>query len=189
LTDDHFCGVNLRLGLFVGSRYALGLLPILVPRLKTHLVPYVAGGHTSMPLIDGRDVGAAAALAATTQGLAGYEAFNVIGPETPTVREVIDYLHSRHGLPRPHFGVPFPVAFAFAWLMEKLDPLVPWEPLVTRSIVHLLAETGVDNARANERLGYIPKHHWKQALDRQLAEMAKLQEKPMKMARPQPKTG
>lgn len=187
LADERFCGINLRCGLFVGARYALGLLPILVPRLKTHLVPYVAGGRTSMPLIDGRDVGSAAVLAATVPGLEGYEAFNVAGPEIPTVREVVNYLHSKYKLPRPHFSVPFSVAFAFAWVMEKLDPLVPWEPLVTRSIVHLLAETAIDNTRAHERLGYVPKHHWKQAIDRQLAEMARVQEKPMKMARPLPK--
>ena len=62
--------VNLRLGIFAGQRYALGVLPILVPRLKTRLVPWVAGGKTSLPMIDGRDVGQAFALAATTSGLA-----------------------------------------------------------------------------------------------------------------------
>ena len=31
--------VNMRLGLFAGERYALGILPILLPRLKTRLVP------------------------------------------------------------------------------------------------------------------------------------------------------
>ena len=49
--------VNLRLGIFAGKRYALGLLPILVPRLKTHLVPWVGGGRTSLPITDGRDIG------------------------------------------------------------------------------------------------------------------------------------
>lgn len=184
IADETFCSVNLRLGMFVGSRYALGLLPILVPRLKTHLVPWVAGGRTTLPLIEGRDIGAAAALAATVPELTGYEGFNVVGPEIPTVREVIDYLHTRHGLPKPHFSVPFPVAFAFAWLMERLNPIVPWEPLVTRSIVHLMQETGVNNQRAIERLGYNPQHHWQQAVDTQLSEMAQQQQQPMKMARP-----
>ncbi len=184
--DADFCAVNLRVGLFAGARYGLGLLPILVPRLKTHLVPWVAGGRTSMPIVDGRDIGACAALAATVPGLEGYEGFNVVGPEVPSVREVLDHLHDRHGLPRPHFSVPFPMAFAFAWMMEMLDPIVPWEPLVTRSIVHLLQETNVDNAKAMERLGYAPEHHWKQAIDMQMAEMAERQKIPMKMARPLP---
>ena len=187
IADENFCTINMRLGLFAGSRYALGLLPILAPRLKTHLVPWVAGGRTSMPIIDGRDIGASLALAATTQGLSGYEGFNIVGPEVPTVRDVIEYLHEKYRLPHPHFSVPFPVAFTFAWLMEMLDPIVPWDPLVTRSIVHLMQETSVDNNRASERLGYIPKYHWKQAIDIQMAEMAMHQDKPMKMARPVPK--
>ncbi|HHI71014.1 MAG TPA: hypothetical protein ENJ91_08415 [Rhodobacteraceae bacterium] len=181
--NTEFCAVALRLGIFAGKRYGLGLLPILVPRLKTHLVPWVAGGKTGMPIIDGRDIGRAAALAASVDGLSGYEAFNVIGPEIPSVRAVLTHLHDQYGLPLPHYSVPFPVAFSFAWLMELLDPLVPWEPLVTRSIIHLLQETGVNNAKASERLGYIPRHHWKEAVDAQMAEMAIRQIKPMKMAR------
>jgi nucleoside-diphosphate-sugar epimerase len=137
-----------------------------------------------MPLIDGRDIGACVALASTNPRLHDYESFNVVGPEVPKVREVIDYLHDKHQLPRPHFSVPFPAAFAFAWLMEQLDRVVPWEPLVTRSIVHLLQDAKVDNSRAAARLGYAPRYHWKEAIDLQLAEMAKHQEKPMAMARP-----
>ena len=112
-----------------------------------------------------------------------------MGPATPSMREVIDYLHRRHGLPKPHFSVPFPAAFAFAWLMEKLDPLMPFEPLVTRSIIHLLQLTRIDNARAEKKLGYAPEHHWTKAIDVQMAEMAAGQAGPMKLARPLPKTG
>lgn len=176
--------VNLRLGIFAGRRYALGVLPILLPRLKTHLVPWVAGGRTGLPLIDGEDIGQAFALAATTQGLSDYEGFNIVGPEIPTVRAVIEYLHREYGYPKPHFSVPFPVAYAFAGLMEVLDPILPWEPLVTRSIVHLLEETGADNAKAERLLGYRPRHSWQAAIDKQLAEMAMRQTTPMKMYRP-----
>ena len=176
--------VNLRLGLFVGRRYALGLLPILLPRLRTHLVPWVAHGRTHLPLIDGEDIGQAFALAATAQGLDDYEGFNIVGPETPTVREVIEFLHAEYGYPQPHFSVPFPVAYAFAGLMEALDSVVPWEPLVTRSIVHLLEDTGADNSKAEKSLGYRPAHPWKHAVAKQLAEMRLRQTAPMKMYRP-----
>ncbi len=176
--------VNLRLGIFAGERYNLGLLPILLPRLKTHLVPWVAGGKTGLPLIDGRDIAQAFVRAALTPGLEGYDAFNIVGPCIPTVREVVGYLHSEYGYPEPHFSVPFSAAYGFAWLMEKLDPWVPWDPLVTRSIVHLLEETAVDNEKAERVLGYTPHHHWKEAVDRQMAEMAVRQTSPMKMYRP-----
>lgn len=176
--------VNLRLGIFAGQRYALGVLPILVPRLKTHLVPWVAGGKTALPIIDGRDIGQAFALAATSSGLADYESFNIVGPEVPSVRQVIGLLHEEFGLPQPHFSVPFFIAYPFAWLMEKLDPIVPWEPLVTRSIIHLLEEVNASNEKAKRLLGYTPQHKWREAIRLQMAEMAERQTKPMPMIRP-----
>jgi len=179
-----FQAVNLRLGIFAGRRYALGVLPILMPRLKTHLVPWVAGGRTRLPIIDGRDIGRAFALAATAENLDDYESFNIVGPTVPTVREVITLLHQEFELPQPHFNVPFAVAYPFAWLMEKLDPLVPWEPLVTRSIIHLMEEVHADNRRAAQRLGYHPLHPWQEAVRSQMTEMKVRETRPMRMARP-----
>jgi nucleoside-diphosphate-sugar epimerase len=176
--------INLRLGIFAGRRYALGVLPILVPRLKTHLVPWVAGGRTHLPVIDGRDIGQAFACAVEAEGLAPYEGFNIVGPTVPTVREVIAFLHEAYALPMPHFGVPFAIAYPFAWLMEKLDPIVPWEPLVTRSIVHLMEEVGADNVKAERLLGYRPTHDWREAIRAQMQEMSVRQTRPMPMARP-----
>jgi nucleoside-diphosphate-sugar epimerase len=176
--------VNLRLGIFAGRRYALGVLPILSPRLKTHLVPWVAGGRTGLPIIDGRDIGQAFVCAVAAEGLADYESFNIVGSEIPTVREVINFLHDKYSLPKPHFSVPFAIAYPFAWLMEKLDPIVPWEPLVTRSIIHLLEETNADNTKAERLLGYRPAYPWREAIRAQMQEMSVRQLKPMPMARP-----
>ena len=176
--------VNLRLGLFAGERYALGLLPILLPRLQTRLVPWVAGGKTGLPIISGKDIGQAAVRAAVAPGLAPFESFNIVGPEVPTAREVIDYISNRFDYPRPLFSVPFPAAYTFAWFMEKLDRLVPWEPLVTRSIIHLLEETHASNDRARERLGYVPEIHWKEAVHSQIEAMQHNDFKSMKMHRP-----
>jgi nucleoside-diphosphate-sugar epimerase len=168
---------------FCRRRYALGVLPILVPRLKTHLVPWVAGGRTSAHHRRTRHR-VAFALAATAQGLTNFESFNIVGPENPTIRQIITLLHEEYRLPRPHFGVPFALAYPFAWLIEKLDPLLPWEPLITRSIIHLLEETGADNIQAEKLLGYRPAHSWREAIRAQMAEMALKQARPMSMARP-----
>ncbi|MDR3393644.1 MAG: NAD(P)-dependent oxidoreductase [Parasulfuritortus sp.] len=184
--DERTCMVNLRFGIFAGRRYGLGVLPILVPRLKTHLVPWVAGGRTSLPITAGEDIGQAMALAATASGLSGYEGFNIVGPEVPTAREVIEFLHDEYDLPAPHFSVPFGVAYPFAWLMEKLDAVVPWAPLVTRSIIHLLEEVNVDNSRAEARLGYRPACHWRDAVRAQMAEMHYRQTRPMGMSKALP---
>jgi nucleoside-diphosphate-sugar epimerase len=176
--------INLRLGIFAGRRYALGMLPILLPRLKTHLVPWMAGGRTSCPITDGRDIGRAITLAVANNRLAGYESFNIVGSEVPTVRQVIQFIHEEFGYPMPHFGVPFFMAYPFARLMELLDPLVPWEPLVTRSIVHLLEEVSADNQRAQQYLDYVPKYHWQEAVRAQIAEMDSHQKSPMPLAKP-----
>lgn len=176
--------VNLRLGLFAGERYALGLLPILLPRLKTRMVPWVAGGKTGLPIISGKDIGQAVVRAAVVPGLASYESFNIVGPEVPSAREVINYISDNFGYPKPLFSVPFPVAYSFAWMMEKIDRLVPWEPLVTRSIIHLLEDTHASNDKAHERLGYSAEIHWKQAVHSQIEAMKRNEFKGMKMHRP-----
>ncbi|MGB5603605.1 MAG: NAD-dependent epimerase/dehydratase family protein [Gammaproteobacteria bacterium] len=176
--------INLRLGLFAGERYALGVLPILLPRLQTRLVPWVAGGHTGMPIVSGKDIGQAVVRAAVAPGLSGYESFNIVGPEVPPAREVITYINDNFGIPKPLFSVPFPVAYSFAWLMEQLDRVVPWEPLVTRSIIHLLEETHANNDKARERLGYTPEIHWKEAVRSQIEAMKRNDFKSMKMYRP-----
>lgn len=183
LASPGFQAVNLRLGIFAGLRYGLGLLPILAPRLKTHLVPWVAGGRTGLPIVDGRDIGQAFARAVAASGLTAFEGFNIVGAEVPTVRQVIDFLHEEFGLPRPHFGVPFAVAYPFAWLMERLDPIVPWEPLVTRSIIHLMEETVANNDKAARHLGYAPAFPWRTAVRAQMGEMATRQLRPMSMAK------
>jgi len=176
--------INMRLGIFAGEHYALGVLPILLPRLKTHLVPWVAAGKTSLPVIDGRDIGNAMKCAAISEKLHAYQAFNIVGKDVPTVREVIEHIHEAFGYPKPHFSVPFGLAYPFAWLMEKLDPFVPWEPLICRSIIHLLEEVAVDNERATRIIGYQPEHNWRDAIDNQINEMNNLQKQAMSMARP-----
>ncbi|MEZ5713761.1 MAG: NAD(P)-dependent oxidoreductase [Paracoccaceae bacterium] len=176
----------LRVGLFAGRRYAIGLLPLLVPRLGTHLVPWVAGGRTTLPIVAGEDIGQAFALAALARRLPGYQGFNIVGPSKPRARAVIEHLAREYSLPAPHFSVPFPVARGFAHLMELIDPLVPWEPLVTRSVVHLMEETGATNTRARELLGYRPRVGWKEAIALQMEEMRAKQRGAMAMVRPLP---
>lgn len=176
--------VNMRFGIFTGEHYGLGVIPILLPRLKTHLVPWVSGGKTSLPMIDGRDIGEAMKCAAMAADLNGYQSFNIVGYEIPTVREVIEFIHHYFGYPKPHFGVPFFIAYRFAWLMEKLNPFVPWEPLITRSIVHILEEVTADNSRASKMIGYHPKQDWRDAVSNQIREMENTQKSAMSMSRP-----
>ena len=176
--------INLRLGLFAGKRYSLGMLPMLLPRLKTHFLPWIAGGKTGFPIIDGRDIGQAMVRAAVAPQLPAYASFNIVGPEVPSVREVLNYIADNFNYPKPHFSMPFFAAYPFAWSMEKLNVIFPWQPLITRSLVHLLEETNANNDQAKELLGYIPEIHWKEAVHRQITEMHNNQFKNMKMFKP-----
>ncbi|HHG86444.1 MAG TPA: NAD(P)-dependent oxidoreductase, partial [Bacteroidetes bacterium] len=137
--------VILRVGYFTGKNYALGLLPILLPRLKTHLVPWIEKGRTTLPLINGADIGLAFRLAATRVLKEPFYVMDIIGNEVPSVREVFVYLHEKYKYPLPHFSVSFKFAYGFARLMQCLHKFVPGDPLIVPAIVLLLEETGASN--------------------------------------------
>lgn len=163
--------IVLRFGHFVGARYNLGLLSLLVPRLRTHLVPWVTGGRARQPLVAGPDIGAAYRLAAQADELKGFEVYNICGPSFPTMREVIGLLNEEFGIPRPHFGVPLGAAYVFGRSMEALNRLLPGDPFLTRAIVFLGEDRFAPSDLAKERLGYEPKIDWKTAVRRQLIDM------------------
>ncbi|HVW32312.1 MAG TPA: NAD-dependent epimerase/dehydratase family protein [Acidimicrobiia bacterium] len=164
--------VTLRLGHFVGAGNRLGLLPALLPRLRTHLVPWLARGRSRLPLVADTDLGRAFALAAVAGELADYESFNICGPDFPTLREVVEFVATETGLPRPHFSVPYPAGYAFGWLMEKLNPVLPGSsPFLTRSIVRLAEDWVCPGDAAEKKLGYVPQGDWRSAVRAQVAEL------------------
>ena len=164
--------VTLRLGHFVGAGNRLGLVPVLLPRLKSRIVPWLAGGKSRLPLIADTDLGNAFVAAAFAEALQGYESFNICGAEFPTTREVFDFIVQKTGLPKPLYSVPYPAGYMFAWLMEKLFPLLPGRaPFLTRSIVHLAEEWVCDGQYAEMKLGYRPKKNWQDALEEAVTEL------------------
>lgn len=164
--------VTLRLGHFVGVGNRLGTLPALVPRLRTYLVPWLAGGRKRFPLVADTDLGNAFALAAVADGLDPYESFNVCGTEFPTLREVIELIAAETGFPRPLYSVPYVAGYAFGWLMEKLHPVLPGSsPFLTRSIVHLCESWVCPNDYARAKLGYVPRKDWRTAVREHLADL------------------
>lgn len=173
--------IILRAGLFTGKNYSLGLLPILLPRLKTHMVPWVNKGKSSLPLINGADVGNAFRLASLAEFDAPLHIIDVVGIEVPTVREVFVYLHEKYKYPLPHFGVSHRFAYAFARFVQWLHKIIPGDPLIVPAIVLLLEETNPDQTKARELLGYQPQVHWKQSIDIQIEEMKTRQTSNMKM--------
>jgi len=173
--------IILHIGFFTGKNYSLGILPILLPRLKTHLVPWIKHGKTSLPLINGKDIGLAFRLAATVKLKESFYRIDIIGKEKPLLKDVLEYLHSTYNYPLPHFNVSFPFAYTFARLMQYIHKFIPGDPLLVPAIVLLLEESNVNNSKAGQILGYRPTVHWKDSIDIQLDEMNKKQTKAMKM--------
>lgn len=165
--------ISMRLGHFVGAGNRLGLVAALAPRLRTRLVPWLAGGHARLALVADTDLGEAFALAAVVGGLADHEAFTICGPDFPTTREVITFIAEQTGLPLPRYSVPYPAGYAFGWLMERLHPVLPGDaPFLTRSLVHLAEDWWCRTDRATDKFGYRPHKDWRTATREALAELA-----------------
>ncbi len=164
--------VTMRLGHFVGAGNRLGMLPALLPRLRTYLVPWLAGGRKRLPLVADADLGRAFALAAVVKDLRDYESFNICGTEFPTLREVIEFIAAQTGFPMPLYSVPYPAGYAFGWLMETLKPILPGSsPFLTRSIVHLCEDWVCPNDYAQRKLGYVPEKSWQIAVREHVADL------------------
>lgn len=164
--------VTMRLGHFVGVGNKVGLVPALVPRLKTGMVPWLAGGHSRLPLVADSDAANSYVAATFAEGLQPYESFNICGASFPTTLEVIKYIADKTGLPQPQFSVPYAAGYLFGWLMEKLFPILPGKaPFLTRSIVYLSEEWVCSTGYAKAKLGYIPQKYWKTAMNEALGEL------------------
>jgi len=164
--------ITLRLGHFIGKGNRLGILPALVPRLRTYLVPWLGGGRKRMPLVADSDLGNAFALAAVAENLNSYESFNICGSTFPTMREVVGFIAAETGFPKPHYNVPYAAGYAFAWLVEKLHPALPGSsPFLTRSIVHLSEDWPCPNDYALSKLGYVPQKDWRTAVHEHLLDL------------------
>ena len=164
--------VTLRLGHFVGAGNTLGLVPVLVPRLKTYLVPWLAGGKSRLPLASDTDLGNSFVAASFANELQDYESFNICGASFPTTREVINYVAEKTGIPTPFFSVSYSVGYLFGWFMEKLFPILPGKaPFLTRSIVHLAEEWVCSTDYAEKKLNYRPQKDWRIAMDEALEEL------------------
>jgi nucleoside-diphosphate-sugar epimerase len=164
--------ITMRLGHFVGTGNRLGMLPALVPRLRTYLVPWLAGGRKHLPLVTDTDLGNAFVLVSAAQNLNDYESFNICGAEYPTLREVVEFIAAETGIPKPLYSVPYPAGYAFGWLMEALKPVMPGSsPFLTRSIVHLCENWVCPNDYARRKLGYSPKKDWRKAVREHLADL------------------
>ena len=164
--------VTMRLGHFVGVGNQLGLVSALAPRLRTRLVPWLAGGRSRLPLVADTDLGEAFALASVAYGLDDFESFNICGSEFPDAREVIEFIAAETRFPKPWFSVPHSAGYAFGWLMEKLHPILPGtSPFLTRALVYVSEDWFCPGGYAAKRIGYLPRKDWRSAAREALEEL------------------
>jgi len=161
--------VIMRVGFFTGKGVKLGILPMLLPRLRTRLVPWISFGETTLPMIDGQDIGIAFYHAASIEELPNkFNVLDIIGPEVPTVKMLINYLNSKYGYPRPWFNVSFKLAHFFAKILVKLMKLKDGHPLLFPAIVFLLQESKSTYKNAQNTIGFTSSISWKESLDSQM---------------------
>lgn len=167
LASQGVTAIPIRCGYFVGPESTLGILPVLLPRLRANVVPFIDHGRVRMRLADGRDVGEAFRVAAMAPGLTGFTSFDVVAEDPPTFRELLHLLHGEFGYPMPRFSVSYRLAYRFAWFTEMLSRVTPFEPLLTRSIVFLSEPARVDTGPLRA-LGFRPRHRWQDSVRAQV---------------------
>ena len=87
------------------------------------------------------------------------------------MREFFNFIKQETGFPTPHYSVPYPAAYAFGWLMEKLNFLLPGDPFLMRSVVFVCENWVNNNGYAYKKLGYLPQKDWQEAVREQLTEL------------------
>ncbi len=164
--------VTLRLGHFLGAGNTLGLVPALVPRLRTFLVPWLAGGKKRLAVVSDADLTQGIVKAILNDNLNNYESFNICGAEFPALREVFTYIADHSNSPKPWYSVPYFAGYAFGWLMESLFPVLPGSsPFLTRSLVHVAEDWYCPSDYAKQKIGYEPSKDWRSAIDESLEEL------------------
>ena len=68
--------------------------------------------------------------------------------------------------------------------MDILDKIVPWAPLLNRSIVQFIEEVNTNNARVEEALNYRPRILWRVSVKNAREEMMRKAEGAMSMVKP-----
>ena len=159
--------VNLRLGVPAGERHDLGLMPQLIWALKHKKLSWYSD-HCSLPVVDGKDVAQAFVRAALAPQQLPYESFNVVGPDAPSSKQVLEFITQEYDYTKPWFNAPWPLVYAWSWINEILYPLSSSEAMVTRSMLHMLRGSAANNERAGELIGYQPEVHWKHSIRQQM---------------------
>ena len=151
--------VNLRLGIYSGQRLNFGLLPFLLSKSNSTLLPFIQGQFGYLPLIDGQDIGQAFIRAALAPEHAQYESINVVGSECPKQSEVFEFLHRHYTHSGLRMGLPASLATLYLKLLAVIQHNCQ-HPVMTSSLANQLLNPLISNSKANDLLGFDPQISW-----------------------------
>lgn len=158
----HMSIINLRTGIYSGQGIHLGLLPLLTQR---PWLPLISGKYGYLPVVDGRDIGQAFARAALLPDVQGYLSLNIIGPETPPQKTVIQFMQKKL---QKNNSLPITLPAVIALPVHKFLQLISYKqknPITTCAITTSLVNPYMDNTQAREILGYQPQIGWQASVE------------------------
>jgi len=155
--------INLRVGLYSGKRLNMGLLALLLNRCDTATLPFITGLLGHFPIIDGRDIGQAFARAALGPFESSYNNLNIVGPESPSHREVMAFIKEQIQVSPLSVGLAHYLANPLLWLQGKIHS-VDKQPLITSAMLEMLKSPPVQNTLATQQIGYDPEISWQASL-------------------------
>ncbi|MFP5501990.1 MAG: hypothetical protein ACLGIN_05835, partial [Candidatus Sericytochromatia bacterium] len=96
------------------------------------------------------------------------QAYNLGDGRILTIRQLVDTLAGRLGVPGPAGNLPYPAAYALGAAVEAVWGLLkrPGTPPLSRFLVAMLRRnSGFSIAKARRDLGYVPRRQWEESLD------------------------
>lgn len=156
--------INLRSGIYSGSRLNMGLLALLLARRGKASLPYIKGRLGHLPLVDGRDIGQAFARAALAPLDGGYNSINITGPICPAQSEVMQFLAAQAGEQAAlKWAMPAALASLYSRLQGKFSSFGS-QPIMTPAMLDMLKSPAIDNTQAASLIGYDPEVSWQASL-------------------------
>lgn len=161
----------LRPGFVYGPGDTRTLPPVLELLKKRQLSAHIDGGRFDTGCVHAENCAQGIFLAAVRDEAVG-EAFNLGDGRVLTIRQLIDDLAGRIGVPAPTGNLPYGLAMVAGHLVEGAWRLFrrPGTPPLSPFLVALLhRNSGFSIEKARARLGYAPRRQWEESLDETFA--------------------
>jgi NADH dehydrogenase len=130
-----------------------GLQAVLEKLTKsTPIIPLIGGGHTRLQPVHANDVAEAVVQSLRNPDAVG-KTYELLGPETYTIRQILDLVLARKGRSRRFISIPFALASPLARLLE----LLPGAPLTVAQVDLLRGDNVIGTGMPGfEELSIIP---------------------------------